>query len=93
MKIRRSKKRMTIDEYEDSKKKSKDDYNLKNNLKTKKLTKLRSVSRSKSFIKIKGEVITKSILKPSRSYVNLKNAEKKIQFGKAKIRKYKNKKD
>ena len=93
LKIRRSKKRMTIDEYEDSKKKSKDDYNLKNNSKTKKLTKLRGVSRSKSFIKIKGEVITKSILKPSRSYVNLKNAEKKIQFGKAKIRKYKNKKD
>ena len=86
---------MTIDEYEDSKKKSKDDYNLKNNSKSQKLAKLRDLSRSKSFVKIKGEKEnkTKSILKPSRSYVNLKSAEKKIQFGKAKIRKYKNKKD
>ena len=93
LKIHKSKKRMTIDEYEDSKKKSKDDYNLKNNSKSKKLTKLRCEARSKSFIRIKGETITKSILKPSRSYVNLKNAEKKIHFGKAKIRKYKNKKE
>ena len=93
LKLHNSKKRMTIDEYEDSKKKSKDDYNLKNNSKSQKLAKLRDLSRSKSFVKIKGENKTKSILKPSRSYVNLKSAEKKIQFGKAKIRKYKNKKD
>ena len=84
---------MTIDEYEYSKKKTKDDYNIKNISKSQKLPKLGEISRSKSFMKIKGENKTKSILKPSRSYVNLKCAEKKIQFGKAKIRKYKNKKD
>ena len=84
---------MTVDEYEESKKKSKDDYNLKKNSKSQKLSKLGETSRSKSFIKIKGESLTKSILKPSRSYVNLKCCEKKIQFGKAKIRKYKSKKE
>lgn len=93
IKLHKPKKRMTIDEYEDSKKKTKDDYNLKNISKSQKLPKLGNISRSKSFVKIKGEIKTKSILKPSRSYVNLKCAEKKIQFGKAKIRKYKNKKD
>ena len=93
LKLNKSKKRMTIDEYEDSKKKSKDDYSLKKSSKCQKLNKLGGMSRSKSFIKIEGENKRKSILKPSRSYVNLKNAEKKIQFGKAKIRKYKNKKD
>ena len=93
IKLQRPKKRMTVDEYEESKKKSKDDYNLKKNSKSQKLSKLGETSRSKSFIKIKGESLTKSILKPSRSYVNLKCCEKKIQFGKAKIRKYKSKKE
>jgi len=93
IKLHKPKKRMTIDEYEYSKKKTKDDYNVKNISKSQKLPKLGDISRSKSFMKIKGENKTKSILKPSRSYVNLKCAEKKIQFGKAKIRKYKNKKD
>ena len=93
IKLHKPKKRITIDEYEDKKKKTKDDYNLKNISKSQKLPKLVDISRSKSFVKIKGDIKTKSILKPSRSYVNLKCAEKKIQFGKAKIRKYKNKKD
>ena len=93
MKLHQPIKRIAIDEYEESKKKSKDDYNLKNkSSKSQKLTKLKETSRSISFMKIKVEK-TKSILKPSRSYINLKCEEKKIQFGKAKIRKYKNIKD
>ena len=93
MKLHQPIKRITIDEYEESKRKSKDDYNLKNkSSKSQKLTKLKETSRSISFMKIKSEK-TKSILKPSRSYINLKCEEKKIQFGKAKIRKYKNIKD
>ena len=91
LRLHRPVKRTTIDEYEESKKKSKDDSILKN--KSQKLVKLRNMSRCKSFIKIKGECKTKSILKPSRSYVNLRCGDKKIQFGKAKIRKYKNSKD
>ena len=94
IKLHRPVKRITIDEYEESKKKSKDDYNLKNkSSKSQKLTKLKETSRSISFMRIKEERKTKSILKPSRSYINLKCDEKKIQFGKAKIRKYKNIKD
>ena len=91
LRLHRPVKRTTVDEYEESKKKSKDDSILKN--KSQKLVKLRNTSRCKSFIKIKGECKTKSILKPSRSYVNLRCGDKKIQFGKAKIRKYKNSKD
>ena len=94
IKLHRHVKRTTVDEFEENKKKIKDDYHLKiNNSKSQKLTKLGDTSRSKSYMKIKGEPKRKSILKPSRSYVNLKCGEKKIQFGKAKIRKYKNKKD
>ena len=91
LRLHRPVKRTTVDEYEESKKKSKDDSILKN--KSKKLVKLRNTSRCKSFMKIKVESKTKSILKPSRSYVNLRCGDKKIQFGKAKIRKYKNSKD
>lgn len=91
LRLHRPVKRTTVDEYEESKKKSKDDSILKN--KSQKLVKLRNMSRCKSFIKIKGECKTKSILKPSRSYVNLRCGDRKIQFGKAKIRKYKNSKD
>ena len=92
--LRRPNKRMTVDEYENIRQKIKDDYNCKRKSKSHKLTKLQDFSRSKSFIKIQGEKLTKSILKPSRSYVNLKCAEKKIQFEKViKVRTYKNKKD
>ena len=94
IKLHRPVKRTTVDEFEENKKKSKDDSLLKNNnSKSQKLTKLGDTTRSKSFMRIKGEPKRKSILKPSRSYINLKCDEKKIQFGKAKIRKYKNKKD
>ena len=94
IKLHRPVKRITVDEFEENKKKSKDDSLLKNNnSKSQKLKILRNTSRSKSFLRIKGEPKRKSILKPSRSYINLKTDEKKIQFGKAKIKKYKNKKD
>ena len=94
IKLHRPIKRTSVDEFEENKKKSKDDSLLKNNnSKSQKLTKLGDISRSKSFMRIKGEPKRKSILKPSRSYINLKSDEKKIQFGKARIRKYKNKKD
>ena len=94
IKLHRPIKRITVDEFEENKKKSKDDSLLKNNnSKSQKLKILRNTSRSKSFLRIKGEPKRKSILKPSRSYINLKSDEKKIQFGKAKIKKYKNKKD
>jgi hypothetical protein len=90
LKLHRPCKRMMIDEYEQIKKNSKDDYNIIKNTKTQKLGKIGKISRSKSFLKIKGESKTKSILKPSRSYINLRCGDKKIQFGKAKIMKYKN---
>ena len=94
IKLHRPVKRITVDEFEENKKKSKDDSLLKNNnSKSQKLKILRNTCRSKSFLRIKGEPKRKSILKPSRSYINLKSDEKKIQFGKAKIKKYKNKKD
>ena len=81
IKLHRPVKRITIDEYEENKRKSKDDYNLKNkNSKSQKLTKLKETTRSISFMKIKEERKTKSILKPSRSYINLKCDEKKIQL-------------
>ena len=36
-------------------------------------------------MKLKGFKKNKSILKPSKSYINLKSEERKIQFGKTKI--------
>ena len=93
LKLHRPCKRMMIDEYEQIKKNSKDDYNIIKNSKTQKLGKIGKISRSKSFLRIKGESKTKSILKPSRSYISLRCGDKKIQFGKAKIKKYKNLKE
>ena len=51
--------------------------------------KVKKISRSKSFMKLKG--FMKSILKPSKSYINLKcESKKKIHFGSAKIKRYHN---
>ena len=51
--------------------------------------KVKKISRSKSFMKLKG--CMKSILKPSKSYINLKcESKKKIHFGSAKIKRYHN---
>ena len=95
IKLHKPSQRIMIDDYELAKKKSKDDYNLvkNSNSKSQKLGKIGNISRSRSFLKIKGECKARSILKPSRSYFNLRNGDKKIQFGKAKIKKYKNVKD
>ena len=79
-------KRENLIEYEERKKKALDDDMLLNH---KKFTdKVHKMSRSKSFIKLKGLSKSKSILKPSKSYINLKSDDKKIQFGKAKIKGY-----
>ena len=78
--------RENLIEYEERKKKALDDDMVLNH---KKFTeKINKMSRSKSFIKLKGIVKAKSILKPSKSYINLKSDDKKIQFGKAKIKGY-----
>ena len=53
---------------------------------------INKMSRSKSFINVKGVSKSKGILKPSRSYINLRCDDKKIQFGKAKIKRYQLKK-
>ena len=49
------------------------------------------LSRSKSFMRLKSKK-GKGILKPSKSYINLRSEEKKIHFGNARIKKYHNKK-
>ena len=86
------KKRYNLIEYEEKKKKALDDDML---LRHKKFeANINKMSRSKSFIKLKGISKTKSkgILKPSKSYINLRCDDKKIQFGKAKIKRYQLKK-
>ena len=55
LKLHRPCKRMMIDEYEQIKKNSKDDYNIIKNTKTQKLGKIGKISRSKSFLRIKRE--------------------------------------
>ena len=79
-------KRENIIEYEERKKKALDDDMLLN--KEKFEEKIVKMKRSRSFIKLKGVMKNKGILKPSKSYINLKSVDKKIQFGKAKIKKY-----
>ena len=86
-------KRERIDDYEERKRKALDDGDHLSNSQTFKIKKLvndkiRKLSRSKSFIKIKGSM--KGILKPSKSYINLRCVDKKIHFGNARIKKYHN---
>jgi hypothetical protein len=85
MKNNRYKKRKIydLDEYEENKRKAMDDDMIQN--KKNLLDQLEKISRSKSYMRLKGAKKTKSILKPSKSYINLKSEERKIQFGKAKI--------
>lgn len=83
---------MKIDEYEEIKKKRKalDDDELDNNIKRDKMDKINKMKRIKSCMKLKKE-INRGILKPSKSYINLRTDDKKnkkIQFGIAKIKKY-----
>jgi hypothetical protein len=72
-------------EYEERKKKALDDDILTRH---KNFEKVNKMSRSKSFMRLKGVVKAKGILKPSKSYINLRSEEKKIQFGKARIKGY-----
>ena len=93
IKIHRPVKRERIDDYEERKKKALDDEHLakSHNFKCKTIGEKAGLglSRSKSFIKLKPK---KGILKPSKSYMNLRCEEKKIHFGNARIKKYHNKK-
>jgi len=75
-------------EYEERKKKALDDDMLTRH---KIFEKANKMSRSKSFMRLKGVKGVskgKGILKPSKSYINLRSEEKKIQFGKARIKGY-----
>ena len=92
IKLHRPAKRERIDDYEERKRKAADDNILKrsNSINCKKLGgKVQEMSRSKSFMKLKPKK-TKGILKPSKSYINLRCEEKKIHFGNARIKKYHN---
>ena len=94
IKIHRPIKRERIDDYEERKKKALDDEHLakSHTFKCKGVgEKVGLMSRSKSFIKLKPKR-GKGILKPSKSYMNLRCEEKKIHFGNARIKKYHNKK-
>ena len=88
MKNNRYKKRKIydLDEYEENKRKAMDDDMIQN--KKNLLDQLEKISRSKSYMRLKGAKKTKSILKPSKSYINLKSEERKIQFGKANVLEY-----
>ena len=78
-------KRENLLEYEERKKKALDDDIISRH---KNFEKVNKMSRSKSFMRLKGVVKAKGILKPSKSYINLRSEEKKIQFGKARIKGY-----
>ena len=81
-------KRENLIEYEERKKKALDDDMLTRH---KNFEKVNKMSRSKSFMRLKGVKGVskgKGILKPSKSYINLRSEEKKIQFGKARIKGY-----
>jgi hypothetical protein len=92
IKIHRPIKRERIDDYEQRKRKAVDDNVLtrSNSINGKKFGgKVLELKRSKSFMKLKKG---KGILKPSKSYINLRCEEKKIHFGNARIKKYHNSK-
>lgn len=78
-------KRENILDYEERKRKALDDEML---LRHKKFEKLNKTGRSKSFMRLKGVMKNKGILKPSKSFINLRTDDKRIQFGMAKIKKY-----
>ena len=91
IKLHRPAKRERIDDYEQRKRKAADDNLIRSNsINCKKLGgKVSEMSRSKSFMKLKPKK-AKGILKPSKSYINLRCEEKKIHFGNARIKKYHN---
>ena len=92
IKLHRPVKRERIDDYEERKKKAHDDHKLirSNSLSSKNMgLKTGEMPRSKSFMKLKTKK-AKGILKPSKSFLNLRCEEKKIHFGNARIKKYHN---
>ena len=96
IKIHRTIRRERIDDYEERKRKiHEDDISLtrSHSFFAKKVVtrEERELSRSKSFMKLKSKK-SKGILKPSKSYMNLRCEEKKIHFGNARIKKYHNSK-
>ena len=96
VKIHRTIRRERIDVYEERKRKiHEEDLTLTRShsfFAKKIITKEeRELSRSKSFMKLKTKK-SKGILKPSKSYINLRSEEKKIRFGNARIKKYHNSK-
>ena len=96
IKIHRTIRRERIDDYEERKRKvQEDDISLErsHSFFAKKVVtrEERELSRSKSFMKLKTRK-SKGILKPSKSYMNLRCEEKKIHFGNARIKKYHNSK-
>ena len=96
IKINRAIRRERIDDYEERKRKvQEDDISLErsHSFFAKKVVtrEERELSRSKSFMKLKTRK-SKGILKPSKSYMNLRCEEKKIHFGNARIKKYHNSK-
>ena len=92
IKLHRPVKRERIDDYEERKKKAHDNQKLirSNSLSSQNIElKTGEMPRSKSFMKLKTKK-AKGILKPSKSFLNLRCEEKKIHFGNARIKKYHN---
>ena len=86
MKKNRYKKKIVYgnEEYEENKRKALDDYLILSNKSSS--VKLDKISRSKSYMRLKGlKFNTKSILKPTKSYISLKSQKRKIQFGEPEI--------
>ena len=86
MKKNRYKKKIAfgIEEYEENKRKALDDDLILSNKSSS--VKLDKMSRSKSYMRLKGlKFNTKSILKPTKSYISLKSEKRKIQFGEPEI--------
>jgi hypothetical protein len=86
MKKNRYKKKIVfgIEEYEENKRKALDDDLILSNKSSS--VKLDKMSRSKSYMRLKGlKFNTKSILKPTKSYISLKSEKRKIQFGEPEI--------
>ena len=80
----KGKKVYNIEEYEENKRKALDDDLIFSNKSSS--IKLDKISRSKSYMRLKGfKFNTKSILKPTKSYMSLKSQKRKIQFGESEV--------
>lgn len=75
--------RENLIEYEERKKKAQDDDILTRH---KNFEKVNKMSRSKSFMRLKGVSKGKGILKPSKSYINLRSEEKRFSSVKQELK-------